>query len=109
MDKSDVITLLKTTLTVDEYGVERRQTEGRDVYCQVDSVTRSEFFAPQGGRSGLNPEYRFRIFEGDYQKEVEVVYHGRTFSVYRTYYARNDVVELYVERKGGSNGAENRR
>lgn len=107
MDRSDVITLLKTTLTVDEYGVERRQTEGRDVFCQVDSVTRSEFF--EGGRNGLNPEYRFRIFEGDYQDEVEVVYHGKTYSVYRTYHERNDVLELYVERKGGSNGAEGRR
>ena len=101
-----MITLLKTTLTVDEYGVERRRTEGRDVYCQVDSVTRSEFF--EGGRNGLNPEYRFRIFEGDYQGEQEAVYHGRTYSIYRTYNARNDVLELYVERKGGSNGAENR-
>lgn len=101
-----MITLLKTTLLTDEYGIERKQTTGRDVYCQVDSVTRSEFF--EGGRNGLNPEYRFRIFEGDYQDEVEIVHHGRTYSVYRTYHARNDVLELYVERKGGSNGAESR-
>lgn len=107
MDRSDVITLLNTRLVSDEYGIERKQTTGRDVFCQVDSVTRSEFF--EGGRNGLNPEYRFRIFEGDYQGEPEAVYHGRTYSIYRTYHARNDVLELYVERKGGSNGAENRR
>ncbi len=107
MDKSDVITLLNTRLVPDEYGVERKQTTSREIFCQVDSVTRSEFF--EGGRNGLNPEYRFRIFEGDYQGETEAVFRGRTYSIYRTYHARNDVLELYVERKGGSNGAENRR
>lgn len=99
-----MITLIKTVLVADEYGVERKQKTEREIYCQVDSVTRSEFF--EGGRNGLNPEYRFRIFEGDYQGETEAVFHGLTYSIYRTYHARNDVLELYVERKGGSNGAE---
>lgn len=104
MDKSDVIMLLNINLVADEYGVERKQTTSREVYCQVDSVTRSEFF--EGGRNGLNPEYRFRVFEGDYQGESELVYCGKTYSVYRTYCGRNDVLELYVERKGGTNGKE---
>jgi len=102
MDRSDVITLLKTVITVDDYGVERISKTSRDVFCQVDSVTRAEFF--DGGRNGLNPEYRITMFAPDYEGEAELIYKDLTYSVYRTYQGRNDTLELYVERKGGSNG-----
>lgn len=102
MDRSDVITLLKTAITVDDYGVERISKTSREVFCQVDSVTRAEFF--DGGRNGLNPEYRITMFAPDYEGETELIYKDLTYSVYRTYQGRNDTLELYVERKGGSNG-----
>lgn len=102
MDRSDVITLLKTAITVDDYGVERISKTSREVFCQVDSVTRAEFF--EGGRNGLNPEYRITMFAPDYEGEAELIYKDLTYSVYRTYQGRNDTLELYVERKGGSNG-----
>lgn len=104
MDRSDVITLLKTVITVDDYGVERIRKTSRDVFCQVDSVTRAEFF--DGGRNGLNPEYRITMFAPDYEGETELIYKDLSYSVYRTYQGRNDTLELYVERKGGSNGRE---
>ena len=44
------------------------------------------------------------MFAGDYNGERVVEYDGKTYGVYRTYYARTDTVELYVERKGGTNG-----
>lgn len=103
MDRSDKITLVAQTFVKDEYGVQRPTEERRDVYCQVDSVTRSEFY--EGGRAGLNPEYRFTMFFGDYDGEEIVIYNGKAYSVYRTYIARDDRLELYVERKGGTNGA----
>lgn len=102
MDRSEVITLLSSEITKDENGVEHETLTRRDVFCQVDSVTRSEFF--DAGRSGLNPEFRFTLFAGDYQGEELAEYKGRTYAVYRTYFARTDVLELYVERKGGTNG-----
>ena len=102
MDRSAVITLIASTKAQNEYGVWTDSLSGRDVYCQVDSVTRSEFF--EGGRNGLNPEYRFTMFFADYNGEQLVQYNGKTYSVYRTYHARTDTIELYVERKGGSNG-----
>lgn len=105
MDRSAVITLLSTTITQDIYGIEHETATERDVFAQVDSVTRSEFF--DGGRSGLNPEYRFTLFAGDYDGEHEVRYEGKTYAVYRTYHARTDVMELYVERKGGTNVVTN--
>lgn len=64
-------------------------------------MTRAEFF--DAGRNGLNPEYQFTLFAGDYEGEPVVIYNGSPFSVYRTYHARTDVIELYCERRGGTN------
>lgn len=102
MDRSAKITLLATTKTQNAYGVWVETITSTDVYCQVDSVTRAEFF--EGGRNGLNPEYRMTMFFGDYSGEKMLIYNSNTYSVYRTYHARTDELELYVERKGGSNG-----
>ena len=68
------------------------------------SISRREFF--EAGRNGLNPEFRFDVFQGDYQGETVVEYHGATYSVYRTYES-GDYMELYAERKGGTDGKRN--
>jgi hypothetical protein len=51
----------------------------------------------------LNPEFKFTMFFGDYSVESIVEYQGKTYAVYRTYLRRTDIIELYVERKGGTN------
>lgn len=102
MDRSDVLTLLSVTKTQNQYGVWEKTITERQVFCQVDSVTRAEFF--EAGRNGLNPEFRFIVFAADYNGEESCVYKGRPYGIYRTYLARNDEIELYVERKGGTNG-----
>lgn len=101
MDRSSVISLISETKTKNEYGVYQTTTSSRDVFCQVNSVSRSEFY--DAGRNGLNPAYEFTMFAGDYNGEKVAEYNGETFAVYRTYYARTDIIELYVERKGGTN------
>lgn len=100
MDRSDVITLYADTIAYDDYGVAIKTQTSREVFCKVDSVTRAEFF--EAGRSGLKPEYRMTMFFGDYNGEALVGYNGRMYSVYRTYQAGTDIIELYVERKGGT-------
>lgn len=81
-----------------------RPTDSKtQVYAQVDSVTQREFF--EGGRNGLNPEFKFTLFFGDYNDEPIVEYNGNQYAVYRTYLTRSDTIELYVERKGGTNAA----
>ena len=102
MDRSDIVNLLADTITYDDYGVARKTRTSREVFCKVDSVTRAEFF--EAGKAGLNPEYRITMFYGDYQGETAVEYKGKLLSVYRTYQAGTDILELYVERKGGTNG-----
>lgn len=104
MDRSDVINLYADIVTFDDYGVARKARTARQVFCKVDSVTRAEFF--EAGRQGLNPEYRITMFSGDYDGETIVGYKGRMYSVYRTYFAKTDIIELYVERQGGTDTAE---
>lgn len=125
MDRSQVIKLISETHVQDANGVWRDTGQAywkdergyivrdeqhdelsfsqnyREVFCQVDSVTQSEFF--EGGRNGLNPEYRFTMFAPDYQDERIVEYNGRLYAIYRTYQPRTDIIELYAERKGGTN------
>lgn len=105
MDRSDIITLYADSISYNDYGVAVKTRTGREVFCKVDSVTRSEFF--EAGKSGLNPEYRMTMFFGDYNGETLVGYNGRMYSVYRTYMAKTDIIELYVERKGGTEGTTN--
>ena len=102
MDRSDVLALVTETNVQDDYGVWRKSTTESTVYCQVESVTRQEFY--DAGRNGLNPEYKFVIFVGDYAGQRTVKYNGDYYAVYRTYLAKNDNLELYVERQGGTNG-----
>lgn len=100
-----VITLVRETYTQDDYGVRMPTKSEKEVFCTVDSVTRAEFFG--GGRNGLNPQYKFTMFSGDYEGEATVIYDGLPYSVYRTYRAVMDMVELYCERKGGTNAVTN--
>lgn len=101
MDRSAVLTLVSTTHIQDIYGVWRTVTQTRDIFCDVMSVSRDEFF--EGGRNGLNPEYRFDVFGPDYEGETVCEYQGLRYAIYRTYQTRTDTLELYVQREGGTN------
>lgn len=104
MDRSNVITLIGEKRTLDEFGVSMKTRIYRDVFCNVSSVTATEFF--EGGRSGLNPAFRMTMFAGDYKGEKMLEYNGLTYAIYRTYLKTTDTIELYVERKGGTNGKQ---
>lgn len=93
--------LITVTYKDDEYGVPRKVETGRKVYGHYDSLTATEIF--DGGRSGLNPELRFTMLELDYKDETILVRGDKRYGVYRTYRPGNGKVELYCERKGGTN------
>ena len=98
------MTLVYVRHEQDEIGVWNDMRMTRDIFCQVNSVSRDEFF--QGGRSGLNPAYQFTAFAPDYRDETECIYKGKSYTIYRTDMSRNDTIELYAERSGGSNGSD---
>jgi hypothetical protein len=100
MDRSTPIYLITETWTRDAYGINQKTETERKVYADIRSVGMSEWF--EGGRNGLNPELQMTMFFGDYQGEKIVKYNGIRYTVYRTYFARNDTIELYVERREGN-------
>lgn len=96
--------LVKTIPEQDARGVMVDEEHKRQVFCKVDSVTRQEFF--QAGRAGLNPDKMITVFAADYEGEDIVEHEGYRYAVYRTYKREegaHDYIELYVERKGGTN------
>lgn len=97
------LTLVSVTTAPDEYGVQRQTRTEREIMCQVGSITRAEFAA--AGRNGLNPQWVFTVAAVDYGGELNVVYDGRAYGVYRTYRVPGgDYMELYAEEKGGAHG-----
>lgn len=102
MDRSDVINLISSQWTKDANGVNRKVDTSRQVYCNVRSVTQTEFY--QASQLGFKPEYRFIVFKYDYQNEMIIEYKGVRYSVYRTYFAENDLIELTAQKAAGING-----
>jgi hypothetical protein len=102
----DELTLIGQEPYRDQAGVWKTHKTERDVFCKTSSITRQEYY--EAGRNGMNPEFKFMIFSGDYNGESLCVFHGKSYSIYRSYLVPgSDYMELYAERKGGTNGKEN--
>ncbi len=99
----DQITLIAEVISKDSLGMTEKTYVRKDVLCDVNSITRQEFF--EAGRSGLNPSYEMTVFFGDYAGEKVLEYKGEQYGIYRTY-RTGDYMELYVERKGGLVGTQ---
>lgn len=95
----DVLILISQNITTDQYGREVVTESTRQVFCEVSSITQSEFYA--AANAELQPEFRFNVFFGDYEGESIVEYQGTRYAIYRTYRA-DDYMELYAERKVGA-------
>ena len=110
MDRSTIIYLVKEIYEQDENGVFTSTYKKRKVYANVANVKMTEWF--EGGRSGLNPQYKITMFSPDYNEEEIVEYKGKQYTVYRTYHTDHgsygyhqpskDHIELYVQLKKGN-------
>lgn len=67
MDRSNVLTLISTTYQPDAIGQQVPVEVGRQVYCNLRSVTRAEWSA--AGKLGLKPELVATMFAPDYRGE----------------------------------------
>ena len=95
-----VVELIERTESVD---LERGMTTTTKIvtqvaYAQVDSISRDEWLA--AGEKGLNPAFRFRLPRSSYGGEASLIYAGKTYAVYRTYEAKNEI-ELYAHIEAG--------
>ena len=82
------------------------QPEERMVLADVTSVSLAEW--TEGARIGLNPEIRFTMFAPDYRGEEILKYNERYYTVYRTYMGRNGKIDLYCERRHGTDNPSGR-
>lgn len=103
MNRSTPVELISTPQTQDADGVFRAGEEtARTVFANVKSAAQTEFH--KGFRNGLNPQFVFTMFRYDYEGESVVEYEGCRCAIYRNYnIPGTDYVELYAERKGGTN------
>lgn len=99
MDRSAVISLITTTFTTDSIGQRVPAESSSDHFCQLDSVTQTEWF--EAGRAGLNAEYRATMPAEEYNGEEIAEIGGVRYGIYRTYRTRGDGIELYLEKKAG--------
>lgn len=100
MNRSAVAYLITESYLQNDYGVYERTAEKKKVYVDVTSVTAQEWF--EGGRNGLNPQYRFTMFSHDYSGEQIIEYKDIQYSIYRTYLRKADLIELYAEKRKGN-------
>lgn len=99
MDRSDIVYLVKNRYETDDIGQQIAKEDCRKVFCNVSSVSGTEW--AEAGRIGIKPDFKISMFRYDYQGETVLYLHGIRYSVYRTYAAQNEIIELYVEKKAG--------
>lgn len=96
----DVITLITETMTTDETGFPIATETEYETFCQVDTVTRAEFF--DAGKAGMTPEYMFTVNAVEYSGQTKCKYDGKTYTIYRVFHRKSDdMMELYAEYRSG--------
>ena len=106
MNKHTPIYLVDQTFSEDDAAIISEAVTERMVFADVTSVSLTEW--TEGARNGLNPELRFTMFYPDYSGEQILKYNGDYFSIYRTYIGRNDKIDLYCERRSGTDDPSGR-
>lgn len=91
--------LIGYTVTLNDYKQEVKTETRSQIFAKKESVSRSEFY--NGGKAGLQPEFKLTTAIIDYNGELEVELDGVRYGIYRTYNVSQDYIELYCEKKGG--------
>lgn len=90
---SDVITLIsEKTVGQDADGYKKIQETRREVYADVQSVKRSEFF--EALKAGVKEVIAFQVSCHDYKNEKILEYDGIRYHVERSYRTNPDMMEL---------------
>lgn len=92
---NEVMTLCKETVSTDAYGDTQKEYTERSVFCDVKSISQSEFY--QSHTVGLKPEIKFVLADFlEYDNEKIVKYQPfngeeREYKVVRTYRNGNEL------------------
>jgi len=98
------IQLISQTYAKDDIGQQIPSIEYKKVFASEKSIGQNEFFL--AGQSRIKPEKCFIVRQIDYNGEAKIRYpadnEGTVYSIYRTFPAKNEMIELYCEVRAGS-------
>lgn len=92
--------LMREEYEKDAIGQEISKETKRGVFCEISSISQSEFRT--AGQSGIKPECKVVIWEAEYNNEQIIEINGKRFTVYRTYSRDDGKIELYAETRIGN-------
>ena len=94
---NEVLTLIKQTVGVDDYGDPVITETTREVFAKLGSIGQKEFY--QAHALGLQPELKFILADYlDYSYESMVEHNGHRYRILRTY-RNGQELELTVYRE----------
>ena len=99
MGRDHTAFLIRVSHTQDAIGQQVPEEIKREIFCEVSGIRQSEWF--NAGQRGLKPELMLTVFCDDYEGESLIEVDGVRYGIYRTYPAKNDRMELYLQKKGG--------
>lgn len=92
---SDVVTLIKQTMTKDGENYDTIVETRRDLMCSFeDGVSQSEFYRSM--KAGMQASAQVDIWAVDYEGEKIVEFNGRRFNVVRAFQSEFDVKTLIL-------------
>lgn len=89
---SDIITLRSVVNTVDSSGYPIETATDTDVWADVRSTTRAEFYAANA--NGIDISQIFAVHAEDWGNQTQVIYGTKTYDIIRAYQRGLGVVEL---------------
>ena len=101
MTRINKIALITETITTDTIGQPVASESKTELVAEIQNVSQSEFM--QGKQDGISPAYVFRVSVFAYSGQKILTYSGERYSIYRTYQADENYIELYAELEVGSN------
>lgn len=90
------LTLITQTFAPDGLGNQVPTKTETIVFCDVKSISRSEFY--YASNTGLKPSIIFTIHDFEYNKQELVKFNGQEYNVIRTYLKNIDEVELTCQK-----------
>lgn len=88
--------LISIEYTSDEIGNQIETEVRNEVFCNVKSVTRTEFY--NAATTNLKPSIVFIVHLYEYNNELKVEYEGVQYRVIRTYMTSTEEIELVCEK-----------
>ena len=97
---NDELILKSITYTEDEIGNQIPIESSNTVFCDVKSISRSEFY--NASVAGLKPSLTFIIKLYEYSEETMLEYNSKQYKVIRNYRKNSEEIELTCEEVAGN-------